>query len=619
MFKGDKIVALCTSRIYDPQLQGFIRILNESLKTRGVRLWVYAINADIYWDESKLTAEIHVFDYIPYDKVDAVVIMDEKIKSRTVAGGIVAAATEAGVPVIVVDGTYDGTVSISYDYAAGFEQIVRHVIEAHGVKHPHFMAGFKDNPFSEERKEAFRKVLEEKGIPFDDSMVSYGDFWATPARAAAQALIDENRVPEAIICANDIMAINVCDVLQAAGYRVPEDVIVTGFDGYDEALLYEPPITTASCVSQGLAPTVCQAVRECLEGTAAPSYSVLPVMITNESCGCPRAESYGVTLRGNFNNHFYRFQDDIRAYQSIAVGMQSSKTREEMMICLHSWFTRNMCCIVNADCFRTDSNFFLEPEHSTEYKVLYDSLHYSDWPDPFDPADIVPEYEERMAPGYPLIFNGLDYMGQPFGYACYMFENYDIIDYSKTSSLTDTVNSGLGGYINMQYQRFLMQKLEKTYKFDALTGLYNRMAGQKTIGAVRENPANHGKPFSAILCDLDGLKILNDTLGHFAGDTAIAAVAQALKESCPESSVCVRVGGDEMLAFIPEKCDSAEIIERIRARLREKSEETGLAISASCGAYDGVLGEYEGIDDVIRIVDERMYRDKAAHKENKAN
>ena len=41
-------------------------------------------------------------------------------------------------------------------------------------------------------------------------------------------------------------------MLLDAGYKVPEDVIVTGFDGYDEALLSDPPITTASCMSQGL-------------------------------------------------------------------------------------------------------------------------------------------------------------------------------------------------------------------------------------------------------------------------------------------------------------------------------------------------------------------------------
>ncbi|MBO4899002.1 MAG: GGDEF domain-containing protein [Lachnospiraceae bacterium] len=609
-----KIIALCTSRIYDSQLQGFVEILNESLKEKGVRLWIYAINADIYWNEEKLTAEIHVFDYIPYDVVDAVIIMDEKIKSTTVSHNIISAATANNVPVIVVDGHYDGTVSITYDYAAGFEQIVRHVIEDHGVKNPHYMAGFEGNKFSEERKEVFIKVLNDNGIAFDDSMVSYGEFWATPARLATQKLIDEKRVPEAIICANDIMAINVCDVLKTAGYSVPGDCIVTGFDGYDEALISEPAITTASCKSQGLASTVFRAVMECLDGMGKPEYSVLPVMITNESCGCERNTSSDIALKKNFNNNFYRFQDDIREYQSIAVAMQSSTTREEMMICLHSYFTRNMCCIVNSDCFRSDINFFLEKEHSDKYRVLYDSLKYSAYPDHFDLKDIVPEYEERMESGYPLIFNGLDYMGKPFGYVCYMFENYDIIDYSKTSSLTETVDSGLGGYINMQYQHYLMAKLEQTYKTDALTGLYNRMAAQAAFERVKTDPEKQGTRFYVIMCDLDGLKKINDTLGHASGDIAIAAVADALRSSCPEGTVCVRFGGDEMLAFVVGECDCDAVIADIQKKLAKKSEETGIRISSSCGYCDAILTADTDIDAVIRMADKEMYQKKAENK-----
>lgn len=411
------------------------------------------------------------------------------------------------------------------------------------------------------------------------------------------------------------MAINVCDVLKSAGYEVPDDVIVTGFDGYDEALMSDPAITTASCKSQGLADTVCMAVLECLEGKNKTSYSVLPVMIRNESCGCARSDSYDVTLKRNFNNVFYRFQDDIREYQSIAVAMQSSTTREEMMICLHSYFTRNMCCIVNADCFRTDINYFLEKEHGDKYRVLYDSLKYSDYPDHFELKDIVPEYEERMASGYPLIFNSLDFMGKPFGYVCYMFENYDIIDYSKTSSLTETVNSGLGGYINMQYQHYLMEKLAETYKTDALTGLYNRMAAQTAFERIKDDPEKQGKKFNVIMCDLDGLKKINDTLGHAAGDTAIASVAHALKDSCPEESVCVRFGGDEMLAFVLGECDCDAVIARIDERLVERSRETGIRISASCGYYNAVFGSETDIDAVIRMADKEMYMNKSKNRD----
>ena len=281
-----------------------------------------------------------------------------------------------------------------------------------------------------------------------------------------------------------------------------------------------------------------------------------------------------------------------------------------MMCCLHSWFTKNMCCIVNADCFKSDTNFFLEEEHGSEYRVLYDSEKYSDYPDPFDPADVVPEFDKRMESGYPLIFNSLDYMNKPFGYVCYKFDSYDITEYSKTSSLTDTVNSGLGGYINMQYSRYMLAKVGEMYKTDALTGLYNRLAAREAYENMRKDPGLQGKDLCVIMADLNKLKKINDTLGHSAGDKAIAAVAGALKRSCPEGSICVRFGGDEMLAFAIGECDSDLIISGINHILEEKSAEAGFYISASCGVYKTVISSDMDIDGVIRLADERMYLEK---------
>ena len=229
MIGDKKIVALCTSRIFDPQIQSFIEILNEELKLENARLWIYAINSDIYWSEDELPAETHVFDYIQYDYVDVVVIMDEKIKSHEVSRSIISRASSHDIPVIVVDGEYEGCVSISYDYAKGFERVVRHIIEHHGVRKPHFMAGIPGNKFSEERADVFKRVLAENDIPFSEDMISYGEFWAIPAREAARKLIARGELPEAIICANDIMAINVCDVLKEAGYTVPDGANLSGW------------------------------------------------------------------------------------------------------------------------------------------------------------------------------------------------------------------------------------------------------------------------------------------------------------------------------------------------------------------------------------------------------
>ena len=83
------IIILCTSRIYDPQVHGYIELMNERLRREKCALLIYTINSDLYWDDANITAEATVFDVIPYDIADAVIIMDEKIKSHTVSQKII--------------------------------------------------------------------------------------------------------------------------------------------------------------------------------------------------------------------------------------------------------------------------------------------------------------------------------------------------------------------------------------------------------------------------------------------------------------------------------------------------------------------------------------------------
>ena len=156
-----------------------------------------------------------------------------------------------------------------------------------------------------------------------------------------------------------------------------------------------------------------------------------------------------------------------------------------------------------------------------------------------------------------------------------------------------------------------MAKIEETYKTDALTGLYNRLAAHTTFESIKNDPGLQGKRLTVIMSDLDGLKKINDTLGHSAGDKAIAAVADALSGSCPEGTFCVRFGGDEMLAFITGECNPDSIITQIREKLEKKSSEYGIRISASCGYYISEIDPQTDIDSVIRMADEEMYRNKS--------
>ena len=79
MLFGRKIIALCTARVYDAGHHRFIRVLNDNLTKFNYRLFIYTLNTDLYWNEEETCAEKKVYDLIPYDKIDGVIIMDEKI------------------------------------------------------------------------------------------------------------------------------------------------------------------------------------------------------------------------------------------------------------------------------------------------------------------------------------------------------------------------------------------------------------------------------------------------------------------------------------------------------------------------------------------------------------
>ncbi len=459
MINGKNIIAVCTSRIYDNQLHTFLEELNKFLLKYNCRVMIYALNCDLYWREEEVP-ETYVFDIIPYDRLECLILMDEKIKSRTVSERIISKASACSVPVIVIDGTYDGTVSVSYDYEGGFENIVRHVIEGHSVKNPHFVAGQKNNKFSDARIDIFRKVLADNGMPFDESMISYGEFWSDPARAAAQKIIESENIPDAVICANDIMAINVSDVFVKAGIKVPEQVIVTGFDGLEESLLANPAISTAGCDSKELAEAVGKNVAALLAGETITNTYVLPKLLANASCGCEYIPPESNASLDGINNVYYRYQDNAREFHDISSGMQQSSSPEQAASFLNSSILiHNMCCIVDSGCFESRENYFLKAGKESRLCVFYDSYRPERCNTPFMADEFIPDIERRFSTGYPLIFNALDYMSKPFGYICFSFDSYHITEYTKTASITNSVSMGLGGYVNIQYQRYLTEKM----------------------------------------------------------------------------------------------------------------------------------------------------------------
>ena len=169
----------------------------------------------------------------------------------------------------------------------------------------------------------------------------------------------------------------------------------------------------------------------------------------------------------------------------------------------------------------------------------------------------------------------------------------------------------LVSFTDITNERATSQRLAHEANHDALTGLPNRShVLSKVDDALRESGENG---LGAILfIDLDDLKVINDTLGHEAGDTALKVVADRLSSAVRPNDLVARLGGDEFVAVLCGSITSAEvdrISERLHALLSEPTilGGTTVRLAASVGVAEVEPGDDRDAADLLRDADRAMY------------
>jgi diguanylate cyclase (GGDEF)-like protein/PAS domain S-box-containing protein len=154
--------------------------------------------------------------------------------------------------------------------------------------------------------------------------------------------------------------------------------------------------------------------------------------------------------------------------------------------------------------------------------------------------------------------------------------------------------------------------IERRLKFlslhDALTGLYNRTYFEQEMQRLR---SSRHKRAGLIICDVDGLKLYNDSLGHETGDLLLKSAAEVLKKSFRESDVIARIGGDEFAVLLPEATPEAvqSACDRIRTHIEEHNAKNGnLKLSISIGS--AITDDLDNISTLFKEADDSMYREK---------
>ncbi len=205
------------------------------------------------------------------------------------------------VPLVAHALQVDGVPSLLADNLQGMRSLVRHLINEHNYKKIAFVRGPVHQVESEQRLLGYRQELKAHDIAYDENLVVTGDFNSESGHTAIKTLLDErNLAPDAIVCANDRMAIGALEALQLRGISVPSTMALTGFDDAREAHSLSVPLTTVRQSSYELGRQSVELLLRRIEGGQdVPASVVTPTrLIVRWSCGClPDSTSQAVVER----------------------------------------------------------------------------------------------------------------------------------------------------------------------------------------------------------------------------------------------------------------------------------------------------------------------------------
>ncbi|HTV24539.1 MAG TPA: SpoIIE family protein phosphatase [Polyangiaceae bacterium] len=266
----------------------FRTAFETAAQARGIELFI-AVGRELDHGIGHERALNRLYDWLSPDSVDAVAVLAGVISNYTGKEGVLRLCRQLlPLPHCSIGLRLPGVPSIVLDNRAAMRLATRHLLIEHGCRRIAYVSGPDYNEEANDRLLGYRDALEEAGIAFDPRLVAYGHFTRETGHAALTELYTRDSTFDAVVAANDDMAVGVLDALFERGRRVPEDVKVVGFDDVPVARLARRSLTTMAQPLDEMAAMALDGLLDTLRGVSAPPLTSVSVgrMVTRESCGC---------------------------------------------------------------------------------------------------------------------------------------------------------------------------------------------------------------------------------------------------------------------------------------------------------------------------------------------
>jgi LacI family transcriptional regulator len=221
----------------DEYIPNILTGINQVTQQHGLRILVEIADRE---------RDNNIYANLLHSKEAAGVIVNFNYPNKTDIEQVAECAAQ-GLPIVSLGDIHPNVYSVEVDKFGGVRKVVKHLVSlGHRRIAAISYAPANTNPHAEGRLRIYRRVLENAGIAYDESLVRYGSFDPDTGYEAMKSLLQASPPPTAVYGMNDVMAFGALRAIHEHGLRVPEDIAVTGFDDIRLAGYTTPPLTTVN-------------------------------------------------------------------------------------------------------------------------------------------------------------------------------------------------------------------------------------------------------------------------------------------------------------------------------------------------------------------------------------
>lgn len=455
-----------------------------------------------------------------------------------------------------------------------FQMVTVHFLTVHKKKRICYL-GSSDHPtLSLLRQNAYQEALRAHGKIDKKMVISCKENPDAIQETVKKLIAQPSELPDAILCYNDRMALNLICCLLKAGIKVPEDIAVSGCDDLPFGRESDPQLTTISFPIRELGSTSVDLLRSAFSGESLPSVTELKaVPIYRSSCGCPREnDAFSFFLPARLSAkidvlessmiHDIRMSADLHRVTDLDMGIDLLENYIQRIDNLSEFY---LCLYPDWDSTYGDIRKLTEPDleksDSSPDTMLLKFAYRNGKRLPecsFVRQNPLPEYLYSHSNTH-YLFQSLYFGDKAFGYLAIGYEKDQIHYPFPLISWLRNINSMLENICHARHMGLLVERLDALYNYDELTGLYNRRSFFARVSAALSDAVQKNRQVLSMRIDIDSLGKINEAFGHEEGNFAIRVVGHAIENAASPQNICGRTGGDSFYIFASESSEKEAV------------------------------------------------------------